>query len=390
MLPGMDASQLRRLQLADLGDAELRALIEAGETVAERKARPPDDGMGPTVAAFANSGGGWVLLGVANDGAIVGFTVPGKAEAQDWLRDKLRTAVDPLSPFASRTMTLDGHEIVVIRVDASAQTPHLLKATGAVYIREHGGRQPISSQAKRLELCVRPEQAEATAIQRMTRLPLVTQALAQRELGEPVNGQTRVSDWMVVCSPLAIPEGYHARALSEATVAKMRAAVLAEVRRLGPETSGVVAVHPHATGVTIDGHNIANGDGADLLLDAGGAVVGHMRKRLTRGAWHVGETADEIITPLLDLTLKVLSNCGALGKALVHLYVRITPTAPGADPILSVITAHTSGELHAPPGSEAFFGGDVFLPLEEGAAKALAERMMREIARRAGIDWWEQ
>jgi len=117
MLAVVDASQLRRLPLADVGESELRELIEADETVAERKGSPPKDGMGPTIAAFANSGGGWVLLGVRDDGTLAGFRVPGKAHAQDWLRDKLRTAVDPLPPFAAKTITLDGHEIVVVRVE---------------------------------------------------------------------------------------------------------------------------------------------------------------------------------------------------------------------------------------------------------------------------------
>jgi ABC-type phosphonate transport system ATPase subunit len=389
MLAGMDPSQLRHLQLADLGEPELRDLIAAGETIAERKASLPADGLGPTIAAFANSDGGWVLLGVRDDGTVAGFQVPGKAEAQDWLRDKLRTAVDPLPPFASRTMTLDGLDVVVIRVEASKQAPHLVKATGAVYVREHGGRQPIATQARLLELCVRLEQAEQSAVGRMTSLPLVVQALGERELGEPVNQQTCVSDWMMVASPLAIPEGFRRSSLSKQTVDKMRAALLEQVRQLGPESSGVVAVKPHATGVTVNGHNIATGDGCDLLLDAGGVVVGHMRRRLTRGVWHVGQTADEVIRPVLDLTLGLLSDCGVVGKVLVHLYVRITPTAPEARPVLTVLTAHTSGELYAPPGSEAFFGGDALLPIEPEATRKLGEQLMHEIARASGIDWWE-
>jgi Putative DNA-binding domain len=385
----MDANQLRRLQLVDLGDAELRELISAGETVAERKASLPDEGLGPTIAAFANSGGGWVLLGVNDDGSIAGFRVPGKAQAQDWLRDKLRNAVDPLPPFMAELRTLDGQDLVVVRVEASAQTPHLIKATGAILVREHGGRQPIASQSRLMELCVKPKEAEQSAVEKMTGLPLVTKALAQRPSVEPVNGQTRISDWMIVAAPLTKPEGFRKRGLSGDAVKKMQAAVLAEVRRLGPETSGAVAVHPHATGVTVEGHNIANGDGADLLLDAGGVVVGRIRRRLTQGAWHVGEAADEIITPLLGRVLGVLSDCGAAGKTLVHLYVRITPTLPNARPILTLHTAHTTGELSAPPGAEAFFGGDADLPVENDVTKALAEQMMKEIARTAGINWWE-
>jgi hypothetical protein len=84
-------------------------------------------------------------------------------------------------------------DIVAIRVEGSTQTPHPVKATGAIVVREHGGRKPIASQAR---LCVRPEQAEQRTIARMTGLPLVTQMLEHRDPGEPVNGQTRVSDWM--------------------------------------------------------------------------------------------------------------------------------------------------------------------------------------------------
>jgi hypothetical protein len=126
------------------------------------------------------------------------------------------------------------------------------------------------------------------------------------------------------------------------------------------------------------------------VLDAGGVVVGRMRRRLTRGPWHVGETADQVITPMLDRMLSVLAHCEVVGKIEVHLHVRITPTAPEARPALTLHTAHTSGELEAPPGVEAFFGGHVHLPAEENTAKELAERMMRELARTAGIDWWER
>lgn len=196
---------------------------------------------------------------------------------------------------------------------------------------------------------------------------------------------------MLVASPLTVPEGFHTRSLSEATVRKMRDAVLADVRRLGPsERGGVSSARPFATGVAVEGQNLATGDGADVVLDAGGVVVGRMHRRLTRGAWHVGETADQVIMPLLDLTLPVLGHCEVVGKTEVHLHVRITPTAPGARPVLTLCTAHTSGELEAPPGREAFFGGHVHLPAEDNTAKELAERMMRELARHSGIDWWER
>lgn len=79
-----------------------------------------------------------------------------------------------------------------------------------------------------------------------------------------------------------------------------------------------------------------------------------------------------------------------MGRTEVHLHVRITPTTTDARPVLAVYTAHTIGELTAPAGQEAFFGGHIDLPLQEEATKDLAERLMRQLARTAGIDWWER
>jgi Putative DNA-binding domain len=381
---------LNRLELATLSQAELRQLIAAGETDSvERKADRPKDGFGPTIAAFANSGGGWVLLGVDNDGAAVGFAVPGRAEAQDWLRDELRRDVDPLPPFAARPMTIDGQEIVVVRVQASSQAPHLIKRTGVVYVREHGGKPPISSQAALLALTVKPEQAQAAALNRLTTFPLVRAALGPHPVGKPVNQQTRVADWIVSATPLTVPTSFRQRALSRSVVQAMGQRVIELLEQAGPRGSSGVSVKPGGSGFTVEGRNGATGDEGHLLIDAGGVAVGRTRITQTRGVCHVGTVADDILAPLTDLALSALSECGALGPVQLHLHVRITPTAQGASPTLDLSTQHTAGVLHAPPGAEAFFGGDVVLPVEPSDRPELAETWMREIARSAGIDWWE-
>jgi hypothetical protein len=104
----------------------------------------------------------------------------------------------------------------------------------------------------------------------------------------------------------------------------------------------------------------------------------------------VGATADEVIRPLLELMLSVLNDCGVMGKMLVHLYVRITPTLDSVGPVLTVHIAHEAGGLHAAPGEEEFFGGDITLPPEDDATRALAEQMMGELARSSGLDWFER
>jgi hypothetical protein len=73
-----------------------------------------------------------------------------------------------------------------------------------------------------------------------------------------------------------------------------------------------------------------------------------VRLRLTRGVWHVGTTADEVITPLLGLTLDTLERCGVTGKVLAHLHIRICATADEYEPVLSLHTHHDSGSYTLP------------------------------------------
>lgn len=61
-------SSLRRMTIPEL----VQRLINEGETLfVERKERDPKDGLGATVASFANILGGWLLIGVSNVGTIV-------------------------------------------------------------------------------------------------------------------------------------------------------------------------------------------------------------------------------------------------------------------------------------------------------------------------------
>jgi hypothetical protein len=53
----------------------LKRLVYEGETLyVERKETDPQDGLGATVASFANTLGGWLLIGVTDDRKVVGYT----------------------------------------------------------------------------------------------------------------------------------------------------------------------------------------------------------------------------------------------------------------------------------------------------------------------------
>jgi len=155
------------------------------------------------------------------------FTLPRFFAKASYDGPALRKDLDPLPLFEAKAVSIDGVEVVVIRVQASSLTPHVYLPGGAIYIREPGGRHPIKSQAELLTLAISPEQAKARAVQRMTTLPLVLQALGPHDLGPAANGQTRVADWMVTAGPLTVPDVFRKRALSE-TVVKAARTRLAE------------------------------------------------------------------------------------------------------------------------------------------------------------------
>jgi hypothetical protein len=223
----------------------------------------------------------------------------------------------------------------------------------------------------------------------MLGLPLVVQALGAHDPGTPVNEQTRIADWLVTAGPLIVPERFRKRALSESLVKQTTVRLAGELNKLGPPNASWTGARPGGKGMSIEGRNQANGNELHLLIDGGGVAVARMRLRLTRGVCHPGSTADHIITPLLTLALGTLSCCGALGATHLHLLVRITATEQDWEPVLTLATAHETGELRAPPGGEAFLGEDIELPASLEDAKAVAEVWMRELAREAGISWWE-
>src|SRR5438105_3828969 len=76
----MATTDINQLDISTLDADGVEALIAAGETAVERKGDLPKDGLGSSVAAYANSGGGWMLLGISDAGEAVGWKQRGRAE----------------------------------------------------------------------------------------------------------------------------------------------------------------------------------------------------------------------------------------------------------------------------------------------------------------------
>jgi predicted HTH transcriptional regulator len=140
------------LSVSELGQDDVDRLLREGETrVVERKREIPRDVLGPAVSSLANTLGGWLLIGVTDEQPprIAGYTPPGRAHLQDYIRDRLRGEVDPIPPFAAVEWATPKGLIGIVRVYESTDTHHMVRRTGAVFVREQGGKVPASHEVVR-------------------------------------------------------------------------------------------------------------------------------------------------------------------------------------------------------------------------------------------------
>jgi predicted HTH transcriptional regulator len=105
------------------------------------------------VSSFANTLGGWLLIGVHDGQPVVSQVVWASGDAPtlvDMIRNRLRGEVDPLPAFEARTMRLAGADtpVGVVRVYESADTPHIIVSSGAVFVREVAGDTDVAAERK--------------------------------------------------------------------------------------------------------------------------------------------------------------------------------------------------------------------------------------------------
>jgi Putative DNA-binding domain len=106
------------------------------------------DSVAKAISAFANSGGGSLILGVKDDGTSDGLPpLVGRTAMRDWVEQKIPQLLDYLlADFRVHTVIKsdpsripDGREVVVIDVGDSAAAPHQSKRD-KIYYRREGGR----------------------------------------------------------------------------------------------------------------------------------------------------------------------------------------------------------------------------------------------------------
>jgi Schlafen, AlbA_2 len=149
---------------------------EEGESLYfERKAKVSTQSLAKSCAAFANTFGGLLLVGVADKSDDLAGIEPVGGEPQVWVKDVLRGHLLPMPAFRARWLTLRktkqraaGKGLLVVLVEESSTTPHLLTRSGAIYVRNPGSSDPvpINDQSRLLDLTRRGLEARSAAFNR--------------------------------------------------------------------------------------------------------------------------------------------------------------------------------------------------------------------------------
>lgn len=373
----------RRLSIADLDEAALRRLVGEGETLfVERKETDPEDGLGSAVASFANTLGGWLLLGVTDDGTAKGYDA-GRGDFTDKVRNKLGHQVDPLPPFAADLKELDGVQIGVIRVFESADTPHIVVGDGSVPIREPGGMRRIQSHAELIELAKRGKEARCNSRERLHSLPY---ALEQIEATDPdrtrLDPRPQPRQFVVRAAPLTRPEGFADRLLS------------IDFGRIAREASRDLFPGPDPPTPSLRtsdatfgqrGFNFTTTQGgsaerASVIADAGGVLITRTEWPSAQSTSLWPEAVHASVLPLLETLANLFRNLDTQGRALCHLLVR------GYSAVNFTHQRAGSGSL---PNEDIEIGGEFTLPPDGDEFDTLVHQWVNELARSAGLEAWQ-
>jgi hypothetical protein len=382
--------------LADLlaDPAALRRLIDEGETlIVERKEAIPGEGLGPTVASFANTYGGWLLLGVADDKKIKGYD-PGAGDFTDRVRHLLRNQVDPMPPFAAQMVPIDAAQLGVVRVYESADRPHMVLGTGAVFVREPGGKRAVRDHRELLQLAQYGRDAARSARERLTMLDYPSAALDAPELQFPGHrgpGPVPGLQVIVMAVPMTVQSGFADRSLAAQTGRDC----IDLAREIFPGPAPADLAH-WAQGMSMDRRGFkatmtqrGHGDEVAIIVDVGGLIA--LRFQYARdnntgphpnrfAGLHPTTFADSDLVPLLSGAARLLTGLDAFGRAICQLILR------GFGGLDVSESRYGAGVI---PEDSIRIDGELSIPPDDGEIAEQADRWAKAVARAAGLEAWQ-
>lgn len=386
----MPPDSLRARALADLTDSELEELRAHGEdSLVERKRRPPDPPkFGAAVASFANTPrGGWILIGVDDDGTVHGYTdVAPQTDLQSHLGALLRAQVDPLPPYLAAWRAIDGKQVAVMKVYESADAPHVVKGSGSVYVRTPAGKQAIDDQATLLALAQHSRDARAAAEARLTGSFIVTDALVPPDADPGRWGRGPDPENIIITvrmAPITVPPSFIEWPISSRGARDAHDAAGAlfsdgpqPAEPVEPQGRGLVARHMMQT-------LMGEVRRATIAADSLGVIGAQFREPAPDGVVMLEGIRLSQIAPLVEAVAGLFAQAEVAGRAVADLWVSL----PGDRLIYSERrppqnrTTERMRELHA--------SGELVLPADDDERAELARRWERELARTVGIAQWE-
>lgn len=387
----MDLPSIRRLALRDVTPEVLQELIDHGEDlVVERKRQPPaPPSFGAVAASFANTIGGLILLGVNDDKTIHGWDVPPRTDLQSHLGQLLRAQTDPLPPFVAEPVELDGKTVVVMRVFESADAPHLVRGTGALYTRTSSGKVPVDDQRMLLELAQRGRGALRSAWERLNE-PLVRSVLLDPDEARSRSGDdTRTLQITFRATPVTVPPSFTRWPVSRAGAAwatATAAKVIPEAARGwaagSPPAAAESALDPHSRGV-VARTAVKHPFEAFLLCDAtavadsAGTLGCALRRRYEPGYTSIAmEELEDVVSSMLRRVEKGLCDSEIVGRAVARMNVYL-PSESGLV------------EQRRQPQRLTWVDGEFTAPAAADELHEHVQTWMREYGRACGLERWE-
>lgn len=101
-----------------------------------------------TVSAFANSLGGKLIFGIANDGAAVGLASPEKDA--ELISETIKMHLNPLLDFRLSFAQIEEKTIIVLAIGAGNQTPYYYQGEGQLVAFVRVGNESVQAAPSRL------------------------------------------------------------------------------------------------------------------------------------------------------------------------------------------------------------------------------------------------
>jgi Putative DNA-binding domain len=411
--------------LAELSLDDLARMLELDETLfVEHKSDVHPDhayNLASAVASFANTLGGWLLLGVRDGKPIAepgSWFDPSGPPLVDVVRDRLRMEIDPLPAFEARVMTHSDGPVGVVRVYESSDTPHVSIRSGSVFVREVAGtsdaahpKRPggglrgdraygaaqIRSRAQLLELADRGRRASERVKQLVDPrqpLPLVSSAL-DVYFEQAADGSVRPRSLnhgaiVIRLVPYTLPPRFQGWATTAtASAAVLRAAEeLSDVRGLAP---GWLTPHPSGASLEIGLRNARHHDAAGgslagtakVVIDGAGVAGAALHltapnKFERRAWWSMHDISEGLIEPVIAAATTMLGAADIVGRC----WCQIDLIG-----LAAVLLLEGQGNREAAdwvPTSD-----DLAMPVDGDALQAAGRRAVYAYARGAGVPAWD-